>query len=119
MTHHSDTPHTAGSSSKGSNTTEVVRKELSVRGNQLVERFKEIADEGNARRVIIKREGHTLMEFPLTVGVGGAAAAVMMNPALAALGAIGAMLSDVKVIVEHVPTEDDAPGTLPDAPTQP
>lgn len=82
---------------------EVIKQELEVRGSQLVDRIREIVDEGNARHVIIKREGRTIMEFPLAVGVGGTAAAVLISPMLAALGAVGALVSNVKVIIERTP----------------
>lgn len=82
---------------------EVIKQELEVRGSQLVDRIREIVEEGNARRVIIKREGRTIMEFPLAVGVGGTAAAVLISPMLAALGAVGALVSNVKVIIERAP----------------
>ena len=75
-------------------------EEVTVRGNQVVEKFKEIVDQGNARRVIVKRQGETVMELPLTAGVGGAAAAVALSPTLAALGAFASLATDVKLVVE-------------------
>ncbi len=123
MTQHQNDPQHSSAqkstSQRAQEQGEVVKQELEVKGNQLVERFKEIVEEGNARRVIIRREGHTVMEFPLTVGVGGAAAAVMMSPALAALGAIGAMLTDVKVIVERTRPEGSEAGEAQTGPTPP
>ena len=78
-------------------------KEVTVRGNQLVEKFKEIVEKGNARRVIVKREGETVMELPLTAGVGGAAAAVALSPTLAALGAFASLATDIKLVIEKKP----------------
>jgi hypothetical protein len=75
-------------------------KEVTVRGNQLVDKFKEIVEKGNARRVIIKRDGKTVMELPLTAGVGGAAAAVALSPTLAALGAFASLATDIKLVIE-------------------
>jgi hypothetical protein len=75
-------------------------EEVTVRGNQVVEKFKEIVDRGNARRVIVKRKGETVMELPLTAGVGGAAAAVALSPTLAALGAFASLATDVKLVIE-------------------
>lgn len=77
--------------------------EVTVRGNQLVEKFKEIVEKGNARRVIVKREGETVMELPLTAGVGGAAAAVALSPTLAALGAFASLATDIKLVIEKKP----------------
>lgn len=98
--------------------TEVIKEELEVRGSQLVDKVRDIVEEGNARRVIVKREGRTLLEFPLSVGVGGAAAAVVLAPTLAALGAVGALVSDVKVIIERTakPSDKPAPSEPPPPP---
>ncbi len=74
-----------------------------VKGGQLLDRIREIIEEGNARRVILKKDDRVLMEFPLSVGVGGAAAAVLFAPTLAAVGAIAALVSDVDVIIERRP----------------
>jgi len=79
--------------------------EMKVKGTQLVGKVKEIMEEGNARRVTIRKEGRTLLELPLTVGVGGATAAVFLMPTLAAVGALAALVTDVDVIVERVAEE--------------
>jgi len=76
--------------------------EMKVKGTQLVGKVKEIMEEGNARRVTIRKDGRTLLELPLTVGVGGATAAVFLMPTLAAVGALAALVTDVDVIVERV-----------------
>jgi len=79
--------------------------EMKVKGTQLVGKVKEIMEEGNARRVTIRKDGRTLLELPLTVGVGGATAAVFLMPTLAAVGALAALVTDVDVIVERVAEE--------------
>ncbi|MBO6576707.1 MAG: DUF4342 domain-containing protein [Rhodothermales bacterium] len=78
-------------------------EEVKVKGNQLVDKVKELIEEGNARSVSIRKDGRTLLEFPLSVGVGGAAAAVIFTPILAAVGALAALVTDVSVIVEREP----------------
>ncbi len=88
---------------------------MKVEGKHLVDKIKEVLEEGNARRVILKKDKRTLMEFPLSVGVGGAAAAILFAPVLAAVGAIAALVSDVEVVIERevgdvsilTPGEDD------------
>ena len=75
--------------------------QFKVQGNQLMDKVRQIVDEGNARRIIIKTENRTLIEFPLTVGVGGAIAAVVLAPVFAAIGAIAALVSDVEIVVER------------------
>ena len=79
--------------------------EVKVKGNQLVGKVKEIIEEGNARRVTIRKDGRTLLEFPLSVGVGGATAAVFLMPTLAAVGALAALVTDVEVVVERIAEE--------------
>lgn len=76
-------------------------EEIKVRGNQLGERLREIIEEGNARRIIVKKDGHSVMEFPLSVGVGGAAAAIMLSPTVAAIGAFASLASDVRIVIER------------------
>jgi len=77
-------------------------REFKVKGGQLVDKVREVIEEGNARRIIIKKEDRVLIEFPLSVGVGGAAAALLLAPMLAAVGAIAALVTDVHVIIEEI-----------------
>ena len=81
--------------------------EIKVKGSQLVEKVRELIHEGNARRVTIRKDGRVLLEFPLAIGVGGATAAIMFTPVLAAVGALAALVSDVDVEVERI-VEDSA-----------
>lgn len=76
-------------------------EEIKVKGNQLVAKVREIIEEGNARRIIIKKEDRILLEFPMSVGMGGAAAALLLAPTLAAVGALAALVTDVKIVIEH------------------
>ena len=78
-----------------------ILQEIKLKGGQLVDTIKEIVEPGSARRVIIKNGEKTLVEFPLSMGVGGAAAALLIAPQLAAIGALAALLTDVSVIIEH------------------
>ncbi len=81
------------------NDTEGPRTEnIDVKGEELVAKLKELIHEGNVRRIIVKNEeGHTLVEFPMTVGVVGA----LLAPPLAAAGAIAALVTDCTVVVER------------------
>jgi hypothetical protein len=83
-------------------------EELEVAGSQLVERVKELIEEGNVRRLIIRNpEGRTLLEIPLTFGVvGGGAILIFMGPVIAALAVIGALVARLKI--EIVREEPDA-----------
>lgn len=72
-------------------------EEFKVNGDDVVSTIKKILAEGNARRIIIKREDDTtLMEFPLTVGAVG----FILAPVLAAVGAIAALVTKCTIVVE-------------------
>lgn len=108
----SKTTHEAGTtrqSGSGKEKTEQALKEIKIRGNQLVDRVREVIEEGNARRIIVKKDGRTVMEFPLAVGVGGAAAAILLSPTLAAIGAFASLASDIHIVVERFETPSDKP----------
>jgi hypothetical protein len=77
--------------------SETRTEEFRVSGEELLARIKALVHEGNIRRVIIQdRDGKVLIEFPLTLGVVGA----ILAPTLAAVGAVAALVSEVKVVVE-------------------
>lgn len=97
----------ATSGSSGKEKTEQALREIKIKGNQLVDRVREVIEEGNARRIIVKKDGRPVMEFPLSVGVGGAAAAILLSPTLAAIGAFASLASDVHVVVERFESPKD------------
>jgi len=77
------------------------KEEFKVRGEELVEKIKELIHEGNVRRLIIKDEdGKVYLEIPVTFGVIGA----ILAPMLAAVGAIAAMVANLKI--EVIRTEE-------------
>jgi len=79
--------------------SKVHTEEFSVNGDQILAKVKELIHEGNVRRVIIKdKTGRVLVEFPLTLGVVGAALA----PVLVAVGAVAALVSEATIVVEKV-----------------
>ena len=78
-------------------------EELQVVGEQLLARVKEVVHEGNVRRIIIKQDGRTILEIPLTVGVAG----VVLAPIWAAIGVLGALIAQcsIEVIRTETPAE--------------
>lgn len=71
---------------------------FNVKGEELLKKVKELVHQGNIRRISIKdKEGKTLVEFPLTIGVVGA----VLAPALAAVGAIAALVTECSITVER------------------
>ncbi len=86
----------------------VIYEEFKVHGKDLVDKIKTLIHEGNIRRIIIKNQtGHTFLEIPLTFATIGVIAA----PILAAVGAIGALVSDFSIVVEK--REESPKGTEP------
>lgn len=80
-------------------------EQYQLTGEDVITKIKQIVHEGNVRRVLIKNaEGHVIVEFPLTVGVVGAA----LVPMWAALGAIVALVTDCTIEIEQqdIETQD-------------
>ena len=76
----------------------VVMEEFSVSSEDLVGKVKQLIHEGNITRIIIKDEkGNILLEIPATVGVVGA----LLDPWLAALGVIAALVTRCTIAVER------------------
>ena len=85
-------------------------EELTVTGQELVERIKKLVAEGNVRRLIIRKpDGDSLLEIPLTAGVVAGGAVTIMAPVLAALGALAALLTEfrIEVIRTDQPDRED------------
>jgi hypothetical protein len=78
---------------------------IKVKGGEAIDRVKQFIHEGNVRRIVIKQDERTIVEFPLTLGVVG----VVLAPTLAAIGAIAALLTDCTIEVERL---DPAPSAL-------
>jgi len=76
----------------------VKKEEFKVNGEELLGKVKQIIKEGNVRRISVKnKDGKTIIELPLTIGVVGAALA----PILAAVGAIAALVTECTIVVER------------------
>jgi hypothetical protein len=82
-------------------------EELEVAGNQLVERVRELIEQGNVRRLTIRNsDGRTLLEIPLTVGVVAGGALAIFYPVLAGLAVIGGLVARLRIeIVRDLPAE--------------
>jgi len=74
------------------------REEFKVSGEELLKKVRALIAEGNVRRICIQsKDGRTIAEFPLTVGVVGA----LIVPTLAAIGAMAALVTECSIIVER------------------
>jgi hypothetical protein len=84
------------------------KEEFKVKGEEVIGKVKELLHEGNVRKLIIKDEdGKVYLEIPVTFGLIGA----ILAPTLAAVGALAAMVANLKI--EVVRTEE------PEAPSSP
>ena len=87
--------------------TKTTKEEFKVNGEDLLKQVKQLINEGNVRRIIIKnKDGKHLIELPLTIGVVGA----VLAPVLAAVGAIAALVTECTIGVERE-VEDKKPKT--------
>jgi Domain of unknown function (DUF4342) len=83
--------------SAGNDLPPTTREPLRLTSGQLVADVGQLVDEGNITRIIITRGGHTVAEFPLTVGVLEA----LLAAPVAALRALEALLNDYTIEVER------------------
>ena len=83
-------------------------EEFVLSGDKVISKIKELVRESSVRRISLKNaEGTTLIEIPMTVGVAGAVAGVLLAPVWAAIGAIAAMVAQLKIVVERIEDEDE------------
>jgi len=78
--------------------TQTHEEEFKVKGEDLVDKIKNLIQESNIRRIIIKNKaGKTIIEIPLTVGIVGA----VIAPVLAAVGAIATLITECTITVQR------------------
>ncbi len=77
---------------------ENIKEEIKVKGEQLLQKVKEIINEGNVRKISIKdKDGNTILSIPMTIGVIGA----VLAPILAAVGAVAALVTECTISIER------------------
>jgi len=72
-----------------------LREDLNAAGNQIAETVKGLVAKGNVRSVVVQKDGRTIVELPLTIGVIGA----LLAPQLALLGVVVAMLAQCSISI--------------------
>lgn len=86
-------------------------EEIEIAGDQLVAQVKELINEGNVRRLIIRKsDGEILIEVPLSAGLAVGGVTTILAPVLVALGAMAGLIASFKVEVVRRPDkqiEDD------------
>ena len=74
-------------------------EEFAISGEKLVTTVKKLVHQGNIRRITIKnKEGTSLIDIPLSIGVVG----TLLLPTLAAIGAIAALVTECTITVEKI-----------------
>ena len=81
--------------------TKTFWESFKAEGGNVVETVTRLVHEGNVRRIVVKHEGRTVAEFPLTAGVVGA----VLAPVLAAIGALLALMKECTIEVERTRTD--------------
>jgi len=95
---------TGANGSESSSTSE----EFVVKGEELVETVKKFAREAGVRRIVVRnKDGKTLIEIPVVLGVAG----IALLPAWSALALIAALVTECSILVvkrEKAPAKADA-----------
>jgi hypothetical protein len=80
---------------------------IQVEGEKLLDTVQELIHEGNVRHLVLKHDGNTVLEIPVTLGVIGA----VLAPTLAAVAAVGAVLTQctIDIVRTEDPTETPEP----------
>ena len=75
-----------------------IKERVTVAGSELVDYVKGLIEQGNVRRLIMRKpDGDVLLEVPLTAGVAVSGALALIAPVLAAIGAMAALVAKVEV----------------------
>ena len=86
-------------------------EEVEVAANQLVDRVKELIQEGNVRRLIIKgTDEEVYLEMPLTIGAVTGGVIALAAPWLVLLGAFAALVTRVKIEIVRELEPGEEPG---------
>ncbi len=84
------------------------REEVEVAGGEVVEKVKDLIQQGNVRRLIIRKSDDTvLLEVPLTAGVVAGGVLTFWNPVLAAIGAMAALVAQLKIEIIRYEDADE------------
>lgn len=82
---------------------DTISEQFEMKGSELVDRVKDLIEEGNVRRLVIRNaEDEVLLVVPLTATVVAGSAMLVFAPVLAGLGALAAFLTKVKLEVIRV-----------------
>lgn len=78
-------------------------EELELAANEVVDTVRDLIQQGNVRRIVIRKANDdVLLEIPLTAGVAVGGVLAYFMPVLAAVGALAALVTSVKIQVVRV-----------------
>ena len=73
-------------------------EQVEVAGDQLVAKVKELIADSSTKRIVIRnQDDKELFSIPMNVGVVGGGIVTLAAPLLAAIGAVAALVSQVKI----------------------
>ncbi|HHW61614.1 MAG TPA: DUF4342 domain-containing protein [Syntrophomonadaceae bacterium] len=78
-------------------------EKFDIAASELIQRIKELIQEGNVNRIIIRNaRGRLLLEIPVTGGVAVGSIITILSPVLAVLGFLAALMARVQVeVIRH------------------
>jgi hypothetical protein len=79
-----------------------IKEKFTVSGSELVNKVKQLIQEGNIRRVRLIHDEKTLLDIPLSVGAPVVAVGIIAAPVLAAVGAVAALVTECTIEVEKI-----------------
>jgi len=86
---------------------QVRTEEYVFSGDEVIAKIKELLHEGNVRRMTVYSDrGTVLLDVPLTIGLAGTAAAVVLAPVLSTITMLAGVLLKIKVKVERIEEEE-------------
>lgn len=74
---------------------------INVAGNEVIEKLKALIKKGNVTRIILKKDGETMLNIPVTAGAVG----VVLGPFVSIVGVSAALLS--KATIEIVKSDGE------------
>lgn len=84
----------------------ITTEELVVKGEEVVESVKKLINEAGVRRIVIKyKDGRTIIEIPLVLGLAG----IALLPVWSALALIAALVTECTIMVERIEKVSEEP----------
>ena len=74
---------------------------LKAQRNKAIDKMTKFAKQGSSRKMLIKKGERIILKVPLTVGIGGATAAIFVNAPVTALAALLALSNDVSISFQN------------------